>query len=135
MSYYVVHNSTNELIYISDFEPPNDEYNGQGHHVFESELSVDEIQSEYDWSAQSLSFVRKSTLFLSKLQFLKKFTPQEYASIKAATTENAVLDYYWQMFMSAEKIDLTDRDTIDGIKMIENLNIISQGRAGEILNG
>jgi hypothetical protein len=65
---------------------------------------------------------------------LKKFTAQEYAAIKTAAAANAILDYYWQLFMVAEGVDLGDQDTISGIHMLEQIGLINQGRATEILS-
>lgn len=72
---------------------------------------------------------------LTKREFIKRFTVDEYATIKAAAQQNVMLDYYWQQFMLVEEINLGDPDTIAGVTMLEQVGLIAQGRAQEILNG
>jgi hypothetical protein len=72
---------------------------------------------------------------VTKGGFIKRFSVEEYATIKAAAQQNAMLDYYWQQFMLAENIDLSDPDTVAGVTMLEQAGLIAQGRAQEILNG
>lgn len=71
---------------------------------------------------------------ISKRAFLKKFTPTEYATIKTAAAANPVLDWYWQQFLLAEFISMTDPDTIGGIQMLEAAGLIAVGRSAEILS-
>lgn len=134
-TYYVIHNKTGEMMYISEFSPPTEPYNGQGHHVYEIEMPLSEVQNNYEWSIHHQTFVPKDSNVLTKLQFLKKFTAGEYAAIKAATAQNGELDYYWQMFMVAEQINITNPDTISGVNMLATLGLITSQRATEILNG
>lgn len=76
-----------------------------------------------------------SSVMLTKREFIKRLSVEEYAAIKAAAAANAQLDYYWQMFMLAEEINLGDPDTIAGVNMLEQAGLIGTGRAQEILNG
>lgn len=69
----------------------------------------------------------------TKKEFLLKFTPAEYAAIAAATKTNAVLDYYWQLFMVAENVLKTDPATVAGINALESAGLLAAGRAAEIL--
>lgn len=73
------------------------------------------------------------SMVLTKREFLKRITPEEYATIKGAATANAVVDYYWQMFVVAENVDTADADTISGITMMEQAGLLAPGRAAEIL--
>lgn len=70
---------------------------------------------------------------ITKREFIKRFTVDEYATIKAAAQQNVMLDYYWQQFMLAEEINLGDPDTIAGVTILEQVGLIAQGRAVEIL--
>lgn len=70
---------------------------------------------------------------ISKREFLKKFTPAEYAAIKTAANSNATLDWYWQQFLLAEFINMSDPDTMGGIQLLEAAGLIASGRAAEIL--
>lgn len=69
----------------------------------------------------------------TKKEFLLKFTPAEYAAISAATKTNALLDYYWQLFMVTENVLKTDPATIAGIQALEANGLLAEGRAAEIL--
>lgn len=69
----------------------------------------------------------------TKKEFLLKFTPEEYAAIIAATKTNAVLDYYWQIFMMADNVVKTDPVTIGGVQALEANGLLAAGRAAEIL--
>lgn len=75
-----------------------------------------------------------ATQFISKREFLKKFTPEEYATIKAATAQSPQVDYFWQLFMLAEEVSLSHPETIQGITMLEQAGILGEGRAAEILS-
>lgn len=135
MAYYVIDQTNNSLLYVSDcdFEPPN-HFAANGHHVLYSPVSAQELQTRYEWDALSSTFVLK-TAKITKREFIKRFTVVEYATIKQAATQNAALDYYWQLFMLAEFIDLADPDTLSGVYMLEQAGLIAAGRAREILNG
>lgn len=69
----------------------------------------------------------------TKKEFLLKFTPSEYAGIAAATKTNAMLDYYWQLFMVADNVLKTDPATVAGINALEANGLLASGRAAEIL--
>jgi len=73
------------------------------------------------------------SLILSKRNFIKRFTVDEYAAIKAAAAANTTVDYYWQLFMVAEEVDLRNEDTIGGLRALEQMTLIGTGRADEIL--
>jgi len=71
---------------------------------------------------------------ITKRAFLSRLTPEEFATIKGAAAQNAIVDYYWQMFMVSEEIDLLFPDTISGITMMEQAGLLATGRAAEILS-
>jgi hypothetical protein len=78
--------------------------------------------------------VENNTTQLTKREFLAKLTPAEFATIKAAAASNAIVDYYWQLFMVAENIDLSHPETISGLTLLEQAGILASGRAQEILS-
>ena len=94
--------------------------------------SLPDFSKEY-WNPALLQFQTKTELPISKKDFLKRFTPQEYSAIKAAALNNSTLDYYWQLFMSAGDVILSDPDTVAGVNLLEAVNLIGEGRAAEIL--
>jgi len=76
----------------------------------------------------------KPTNIISKLEFIKRLTPEEYGTIKSATMNNSTIDYYWQMFMLAEEINTQFPDTIAGVELLEQAGLLGVGRAMEILS-
>lgn len=61
-TYYCVHNETGELMYLGEEEPDNDTYVGEGHFVFESDIPVTVLQTEFVWSTYQQSFIPKETI-------------------------------------------------------------------------
>lgn len=70
---------------------------------------------------------------ISKREFLKLFTPAEYAAIKTAANSNAQVDYFWQQFLLADFISLDDPDIAAGLSTIEAAGLLAAGRAAEIV--
>ena len=106
----------------------------------ESALSSNWVQTDtagIGWSYDGSTFTAPPVVApvapWSKKDFLLKFTPTEYAAIKAATAVNAELDYYWQLFNVADNVLKTDPVTIAGINALESAGLIDAGRANEIL--
>ena len=73
-------------------------------------------------------------MIITKRNFIKLFTVDEYATIKNATTQSSVVDYFWQLFMVAEDVDLSDPDTMSGLNSLESIGLLAPGRANEITN-
>jgi uncharacterized protein (DUF697 family) len=78
--------------------------------------------------------IETTTRVITKREFLKRITADEYATLKAASAANAQVDYFWQMYMLSEEIDLNHPDTIGGINALEAIGIFAAGRAAEILS-
>ena len=78
--------------------------------------------------------VESEDKLLTKREFLKRITPEEYVNIKNAASTNPYVDYFWQMYTMSEDIDLSHPDTIQGVQMLEQFGVIGAGRASEILN-
>ena len=76
----------------------------------------------------------ENDLVITKREFLARFTPDEYVAIKEACVINHTADYYWQLFMVSEEIDLDFSDTIMGVRALEQLGLLAAGRAAEILS-
>jgi len=68
---------------------------------------------------------------LSQLQFLRRFTSEERIAIKAST-DPIILDFL-SLVGLAQDIRLDDPDTINGIRYLEHLNLLTKQRADEIL--
>lgn len=119
---------------------------GVVHSVINSETDPDGINGEWiacgnagpGWTYDGTTFtapalVAPTPMPWTKKEFLLKFTPEEYAAIIAATKTNAVLDYYWQIFMVADNVFKTDPVTIGGVQALEANGLLAAGRAAEIL--
>lgn len=130
MAFFMYSNITRELIDVSDIQiSPLDDCA-----VSEiSGITRAELISKYTWDSDGCQFIIPVTKKLSKREFLKKLTPIEYASIKTAANTNAIVDYYWQLFMVADYIDLTDPDVLNGLLALESINLLASGRAQEII--
>lgn len=72
-------------------------------------------------------------MILTKLEYLRRFTPQERVTIRQAAKAEPVLEDYLAMLELAENIDTNDADTIAAVNMLEMSGLIATGRAVEIL--
>jgi hypothetical protein len=70
---------------------------------------------------------------LTPLQFLNRFTDDEAKAILALSKTNPDVELWWIKYNKALDIDLTDSQTISGVRALELLGVIAQGRANEIL--
>ena len=131
MAFFTYSNVTRQIIEISDFplSPPDNCATSEVEGLTKSEL-----ESQYVWNSEVCSFELPIAKTITKKEFLKRLTPLEYAAIKTATTQDAIVDYYWQLFMVAEFIDLADQDTISGINALEQIGLLQQGRSSQILS-
>lgn len=78
--------------------------------------------------------VEQSTNVISKREFISRMTPEEFATIKGTAAANAVVDYYWQLFMVSDEIDLAFTATVAGLTLLEQAGLLAAGRAAEILS-
>lgn len=129
MAYYKYSSITRQLVEINDFEiSPEDNMP-----VSFIEITKQNLLDLYQWDTENLCFVTKVQRILSKKNFLKRIQPLEYVAIKNATTQNSIVDYYWQMFMLAEEINLDDPDTVNGLGLLSSIGLIDASRIPEIL--
>jgi hypothetical protein len=76
---------------------------------------------------------------LTKLDFINRFTDQEYVTILGATKQSLLVEAWWKKFelstpnLDGTSIDLNDPRTIAGVQGLEAMGIIAEGRAAEIL--
>ena len=73
--------------------------------------------------------------FVSKVVYLRRFTPEERTGIRAAAKADPFLEDYLEMMALADEIDLNDADVIDAVNKLEAVGLIGTGRAQEILYG
>lgn len=70
---------------------------------------------------------------ITKLEYLRRFTPKERIAIRAAAEQDAALTDYLQLMELAQEINLDDPDTIAAVQMLEQSGLIAAGRAAEVL--
>lgn len=125
------------LIRISDnawLDGPLDEepQPGDGERVVEVALGYPD---KVLWSPALGGFVDVVTpapaSLISRLQFQRRFTLAERIAIRSSN-DPVVIDYR-ELGQLAEQIDLNDEDVIVGLGYLEQLGLIGQGRAAEIL--
>lgn len=130
MSLYCLYNATTNALLGVDTEPMQVQ-EGQAVAIFPRDTLPDfAIEA---WNPSILAFYTKPTAQLTQKAFLKRFSAQEYAAVKAAAAANGTVDYYFQLMMSAEYICVSDPDTMAGVQMLEQAGLLVQGRAAEIL--
>lgn len=129
MANYKYSEVTRQLIEISDFPLAPD----TNEPVSEAPVSKPELLSLYQWDSETLGFIPKVQRVLSKKDFLKRLTPYEYVAIKTAASQNALVDYFWQLFMLAEEVNLDDPDTMQGLGLLAQAGLLEVHRPQEIL--
>lgn len=72
---------------------------------------------------------------LTHLQFLRRFSSEERAKITQLRTKSPQLNDYFTLLELAKFVNPYDPDVILGVNTLEQMGIIAQGRAGQILNG
>lgn len=129
MAYYKYSEVTRDLIEISDFLlTPED-----SSPVSSVEITKQDLLNLYQWNAETVSFEPKIQRVITKKDFLKRINPLEYVAIKSATVQNPIVDYYWQLFMLAEEINLDDPDTQTGLGLLSQIGLIESHRVQEII--
>lgn len=70
---------------------------------------------------------------ISKLEFLRLFTPEERITIRAAAQQSPVVQDFMHMLELAESVNMDDVETQVGVPLLEQSGLIGAGRAQEIL--
>lgn len=75
------------------------------------------------------------TANLTHLQFLRRFGVDERAKINELRAKSPQINDYFTLLELAKFVNPYDPDVILGVNTLEQMGIIAQGRAGQILNG
>ena len=129
MIYCLYNATTNALLGIGS--NPFNLLEGQQQVAFHREMPDLTIE---EWNPATLNFFTKTDTSITKLQFMKRFSAQEYAAIKAAAAVNGELDFFWQKFLMAQDIVISDAELIAGLNALEQAGVLAPGRAAEILS-
>ena len=76
--------------------------------------------------------VTEKISILTQLEFLRRFTLNERIKIRASQ-DLMVIDFLY-LLSQAQEISLSDPDTIQGVNYLEQIGLIDENRAAEILN-
>ena len=120
--------TTNALLGIS--AEPHAVFDGQAEVSFHRDMPDLTIE---EWNPAVLNFFTKTDVPISKLKFMKRFTAAEYAAIKSAAATNGEVDFFWQKFLMAQDIVISDPELVAGLSALEQFGILAPGRAAEIL--
>ncbi len=129
MAYYTYSNTTRELLEVSDFPlGPGDDYS-----VSEVPISKQELESQYTWVKESLSFEIQQKRLITKLEYMNKFTDTELATIYTVAKTSIAVEIWLEKFKLASDINLDDPRVVGGLQALEQFGLIGPGRAAEIL--
>ena len=70
--------------------------------------------------------------FLSRVQFLKRFTQSERIAIRTAAKVSPVVEDFMDLLNSTSEVNLDDQTTGEGLDALELAGLIHVGRAAEI---
>ena len=91
------------------------------------------IGTDIDMLARVAAAAHNFVLPKNKLQFMQLFTQPEFSAIQAAAVSNPQLAYYWQQFMVADSIYMSDAATVSGIELLVTAGLLTATRGATIL--
>ncbi len=68
---------------------------------------------------------------ITKVVIIKRLTVAEFQAFKNSTDAN--IEYFWEMFRSADSIDPNDTATQNGFAYATSIGILASGRTAQIL--
>ena len=71
---------------------------------------------------------------ITRFQFLSLFTEAELVAVYTAAKQSVLLEVYLAKLNATSEVDLNSTETITGVRKLEEIGLINQGRAVEILN-
>ncbi|MCL2829980.1 MAG: hypothetical protein FWD77_04480 [Betaproteobacteria bacterium] len=87
--------------------------------------------TDYRWEVTDADLI--TVRQLSRVKFLRRFTPEEQATLLTAAQQNPALNAYLFALQNADSINLDDPTTAAGVWMLEACGLLPPGRAAEIL--
>lgn len=94
--------------------------------------SIAEVQG-YDWAVLPEDWPANTTM--TRLQFMRRFTDDERAAIRAARDSGQSQDLldFWELLKVATSVNINDQDIQLGVGMLEQVGLIGTGRSTEVL--
>tara|TARA_R110002049_G_scaffold190570_2_gene359265 strand:+ start:32386 stop:33021 length:636 start_codon:yes stop_codon:yes gene_type:complete len=73
---------------------------------------------------------------LTRLQFMRRFTDAERATIRAARDSGQSQDLldFWELLQLASHVNINDADIQTGVQMLEQAGLIDEGRAAAVVS-
>ena len=87
------------------------------------------------WDEVAMEFVDAPPVQegILKIDFMRRFTPEERVAIRTAAQTDQVLVDIEELLRAAQKVRLNHPDTIYGINYLVSVGLLTQARADEIL--
>lgn len=79
-------------------------------------------------------FNEPASMKVTRLAFKQRFTTEERLAIRAASAVNPLVYDFQDLVDSATYIDLERKDTVLSVNALEQMGLIGEGRAAEILS-
>jgi len=95
--------------------------------------SLEDEENILNYSFEIAEEDRFVTGVLTKLTFLQRFTTEELVNIQQTTLKNPIVYAWYSMLEVADYINVLDPITAQGIHALEDIGLLSEGRAEEIL--
>lgn len=129
MAFFTYSNLTRQLVEVSDFPlSPLDDCS-----TSEIDISKSELEAQYTWNVETCSYELKPKRFLTKLDYMNRFTDTELATIYTIAKTNVAIEIWLKKFELATEINLDDPRVVGGLQALEQYGLIGTGRAAEIL--
>ena len=70
---------------------------------------------------------------MTHLEFMRRLTDAELAQIYGAARQSPALEVWLEKFKMAKEISLDDPEIVQGIHVLEQMGLLAEGRAVEVL--
>lgn len=131
MAYYVYEQGSNKLLELSDSPIAESKFTGEFY--ASTPLSVDEINLKYSWDEVDGVWKLRNIGYISKLEFLRRFTLSERIAIRTKAKTDPIVEDFMDLLELSQVIGINDTDTINGLNYLSLLGILSTERIQEIL--
>lgn len=102
------------------------------------EAEIETLTDDTEIRTKTLTVIeadQETPKVLTKLQFLRRFTPEERITLRTARDSGTQpeLEDWWDLIAMATSVTLTDTDVVYGVNALETAGLLEAGRATEIL--
>lgn len=75
----------------------------------------------------------KDKRLFTHLEFMRRLTDEELAMIYGAARQSPALEVWLEKFKMAREISLDDPEIVQGVTVLEQMGLLAEGRAAEVL--